>query len=864
MATEHNLPPQPYKKFFGRQDSIDKIMKTLIEGGTFIASIDGVGGIGKTALAYHFCKEILLPSDRFNYIVWLTAKETVFDPFSRDLMIKTIRSNFRGIEELIDTILSVIKLEELMDKPIEEKKSFVEDEILKSEKIFLVLDNLESITDDQFFDYIRQDFNIFAATNRFLKVLTTSRKRKKIADFPVEIEGLAVEDALMMLKYLAAEYNIKDILNATDHDNIKLIEKVGRIPLGIEFIIGQMNLGKSRGQIYEELQGYPSLEDAKSESEKRKILSDIILFSFKDMYETLTDEQQNVFKVTAALVRNRTKNDIPISFELLMSITGYKKQELESYLESLIDNNLITITKDNEYVISQMAINFVRQYYDDFGKIEDKIVEEKEKIANSGYKIPDNVELLFLNKVRGLIDNNRYEEAETTLLSALDVIPDADARIYFELAKVQKKLKNFYKAEDSFRFASEVNPKDANIWREWIDMEYDLERYSIALHLTKKALEKTNNDVRLVIQRMGILKHRGQVDQMREEIKKYLDIYDKEGRQGDYLRLLRYWKTIEHNLFKETPIQPKYYFEAVEMLIEKEIDIETGIELCREALEISDKIGKTDKKSSFENKLKNLERKAMKNIPLRVKNLNKLFSNKNYRAAKKEAKMILNFPYEDEEFEKYEDYLKNALRVLLQILASEKDYDKVKSTFEEYKLIGFKDKNCIDIYEKAKREKKLKEKNEIIGEIMVNIQECEAKLRQLIMWSIDNEEEKLIELLESEGKSKRIKKWQDTKDKALKKDEALIHYSDLSDLKIILPWVKSEIINKIQDDSKISQIEELLNNTVVYLENYIRQERNESFHSRLQLYEIEELNEFLVDTRRTLKTINEIMELIEH
>ena len=137
MVTEHNLPPQPYKKFFGRQDSINKIWETLIKGGTFIASIDGVGGIGKTALAYHFCKEFLLSSTQFDYLIWLTAKESVFDPFSKDLMIKTIRSSFRGIEELIDTILSVIKFEEFIDKPLEEKTKFVEDQVLKSEKIFL-------------------------------------------------------------------------------------------------------------------------------------------------------------------------------------------------------------------------------------------------------------------------------------------------------------------------------------------------------------------------------------------------------------------------------------------------------------------------------------------------------------------------------------------------------------------------------------------------------------------------------------------------------------------------------------------------------------------------------------------------------
>jgi tetratricopeptide (TPR) repeat protein len=858
MATEHNLPPQPYKKFFGRQDSINKIMETLIEGGTFIASIDGVGGIGKTALAYYFCKEILLPSNRFDYLIWLTAKETVFDPFSRDLMIKTIRSSFRGIEELIDTILSVIKFEELMDKPLEEKKKFVEDEVLKSEKVFIVLDNLESIEDDQFFDYIRQDFNKLAAKNRFLKVLTTSRKRKKIADFPIEIEGLAIEDALKMLKYLASKYNIKDILNATDHDNIILIEKVGRIPLGIEFIIGQMALGKSRGQIYNELQGYPSLENAKSESEKRKILSDIILFSFKDMYETLTHEQQYVFKVITALVRNRTKSDPPISFELLMTITGYKKQELESCLESLIDNNLINITKDNQYVISQMAINFVKQYYDDFGEIEDEIIEKKNKIVKGDYKELDKVEL-FLNGIRELIDNNRFEEAETKLLDALDVMPDP--RIYFELARVQKVLNKFLKAEDNFRIASELSPKNTKIWFEWINMEYNRGRHNIALQLTEKAIEKTNSDVLLVLQRINILKFRRQFDQLRKEVKRYLEIYDKEGRQDEYLRLLRTWKNIEYNLFKERSVRPKHYFEAVEMLIEKESDIETKIELYKEALKISDEIGQADKKESFERKLEILEYQAMMHMPLIIKKLNTLFNNKNYDEAKNQARKILNWFYE---YEEYEEYSKKALRVLLQILASEKDYDRVILTFEDYKRIGFKDKNCIDLYEKAKKEKKLKEKNEIIGKIMLNIQECEAKLRQLVMWSLDNKEEKLLELVRSKGRSEWIDQWQLTKNKALKKDGALIHYSDLFHLRKILSWLTSEITNKIQDNSKKNQIGKLLKDTVVYLEKYISQERNESFHSRLQLYEIEELNNFLVDTRRTLETINKIMELIEH
>jgi len=131
--------------------------------------------------------------------------------------------------------------------------------------------------------------------------LTTSRKRKQIADFPIEIEGLSTEDALAMLKYLATEYDIADLLNASDFNNLKLIERVGNIPLGIEFIIGQMRQKRTRGEIYAELDGYPPINDKLDNIEKKKRISDIILFSFKNMFESLDNKQKDIFKVIAAL-----------------------------------------------------------------------------------------------------------------------------------------------------------------------------------------------------------------------------------------------------------------------------------------------------------------------------------------------------------------------------------------------------------------------------------------------------------------------------------------------------------------------------------------------------------------------------------
>ena len=122
--TSHNLPIQPYKKFFGRKDALDKITDILIEGGTYIASIDGVGGIGKTALTHFFCDSILLKSNYFDYLVWITAKDSVFDSYNST--IKNVENDFttNSIEHIINETIKVVGFPELLLDTIEVRKLF--------------------------------------------------------------------------------------------------------------------------------------------------------------------------------------------------------------------------------------------------------------------------------------------------------------------------------------------------------------------------------------------------------------------------------------------------------------------------------------------------------------------------------------------------------------------------------------------------------------------------------------------------------------------------------------------------------------------------------------------------------------------
>ncbi len=853
MTAVHNLPNRPYRKFFGRTEAIKQIEETLIEGGTFIASIDGVGGIGKTALAYHFCENVLLPSERFDYVVWISSKKTVFDPFSKEVLIKRIDNDFYGIETLIDTTLRVTGFEEVIDAPFPEKKDFFE-EILRSEKVFFVLDNLETIEDEEFFSYITRDFNKISAQNRFFKVLTTSRKRKRIIDFPIEIEGLTTEDALAMLKYLAREFGVKAISNASDFQNIRLLERVGNIPLGIEFIVGQMALGKTLGDIFRELEGYPTLDGVTDEEEKKRRLSSIILFSFKGMYETLDYDHQRVFKTIAVLHRHKNQEEEEISLELLMSLTRLSKYKLDRILEDLIDSKLITVS-GAEYGISQMAVNFVRQYYEEFEQFEDEIIGLKDKISQGNHRPQSRVDV-FLDTVRAYIEENKYEEAEEHLLKALDV--HQEARLYYELAKIQRVLNKFTKASDSFAMATQLDPHNAKIWYDWINMEDARQRHNIALHLAQKALDNTHNNVSIVIQMLNIHKYRRDYEIIRRKVKFFLKRYREEGEGESARKLLRYWKSVEYHVARSGgPIE--FYVKASELLYQEEEDLEARLQILLEMYKV---IKREDKQKAEEvrRRIRNLRNRIKGNIGARVKLLNRLFNQHDYSSAKKEARRILRW-FDREEKQDF-PYFKNALRVLLQVLAREEDYNSILRVFSEYEEIGSRDDNCQQIYEKAKRQLFEQQRNALIGEISANIQRSEVNLRTVIMWALDSQEDNLLSLVKGKGKEEWIAQWRMTRDKALKKDGWLIHYTDLSHLRSLLKWTRALILKRIEGPKHQDDCRKLLKQVVAYLEEFVSQERNEAFHSRLLLFNEEELQAVLVDTRRLLDSTEQLKEFL--
>jgi predicted ATP-dependent serine protease len=70
-----NLPRRPY--FVGREDELNSVLQSLQPNSrTFIIGIEGIGGVGKSALAIEVSYRCI-ESDLFESVIWISAKESV-------------------------------------------------------------------------------------------------------------------------------------------------------------------------------------------------------------------------------------------------------------------------------------------------------------------------------------------------------------------------------------------------------------------------------------------------------------------------------------------------------------------------------------------------------------------------------------------------------------------------------------------------------------------------------------------------------------------------------------------------------------------------------------------------------------------
>lgn len=223
-----NIPSQGYRELLGRNDYIDKIMNALNDlRGRRLVTIDGIGGIGKTALAREIA-EISL-NQGFDEVVWLTAS---IKDSSEKMTFQTV----------LDGIARQLDERKLLKMQGEERKIKTR-ELLNNKRVLIVLDNMETAQESQ--NSIAHKLSSLLGVS---KALLTSRHRFKNIDNDIcsfHIGGVNKEIALYLAKDTAIEKNLPIVISMPDDYLEPIIDFTGNTgagysPMALKFMVGQL------------------------------------------------------------------------------------------------------------------------------------------------------------------------------------------------------------------------------------------------------------------------------------------------------------------------------------------------------------------------------------------------------------------------------------------------------------------------------------------------------------------------------------------------------------------------------------------------------------------------------------------------
>ena len=233
-----NLPRRPY--FVGREEELRSIFESLHPNSrTFIIGIEGIGGVGKSALAIevsHRCVE----KELFESVIWITFKESILTLHG----IEPVVPEAKSLSEILITIGTSLGNPTIGNLSIQDqiKRAY---NLLARNTTLLVLDNFETLSKSEQHDIL--DF--LRRSPITLKVIVTSRERVTEGQI-IRLQGLSFEESNALLAWDAQQKNIQ----LTRNQNKYLVDLTGGLPLALLWVQGQIAvLGYSVTQVLDKL-----------------------------------------------------------------------------------------------------------------------------------------------------------------------------------------------------------------------------------------------------------------------------------------------------------------------------------------------------------------------------------------------------------------------------------------------------------------------------------------------------------------------------------------------------------------------------------------------------------------------------------
>ncbi|MFN8456048.1 MAG: NB-ARC domain-containing protein [Anaerolineae bacterium] len=274
----HNLPPR-YGEFIGRQEEVARVLEWVEHSRWPLASIEGMGGIGKTSLAIEAAHRCLpgpqqAISKPFSAVVWISARD--YPDF-----------NLR-LDHVLDTIARVLDYPHLAQLPPEQKVNAV-DKLLRSHHTLVIADNLETVTDLALVKFLEQ------IPEPSLALVTTRYKQlRRVWDIP--LYGLKDDEILTLIRRHSHRIGLRVVATADNDTLQRLAAATGNNPKAVELALG---LIKQKGLPFN------SLVDELYHASQ--VVSEVFDYIFAEAWKLMDSETRQVLLAMSIFVSSASR-----------------------------------------------------------------------------------------------------------------------------------------------------------------------------------------------------------------------------------------------------------------------------------------------------------------------------------------------------------------------------------------------------------------------------------------------------------------------------------------------------------------------------------------------------------------------------
>jgi len=426
----HNLPEKDYNLFIGRNKEINELNVALDHKRHFITALDGIGGVGKSAIAIESCYRLInSKKNEFEYFVWMSAKNTYF----KDGKITKTEQAFDHLDQLIDTILIVLGFPEYLQFEVKKKKETVM-ELLTFVKMLLVLDNLETIKPENFsaiWNFINNDIPIPS------KILLTSREYPQSVPQTIRVDYLNEEDALELVDIFSSDIGITK--NYMQGIRKEVVQLSSGLPIVIKSILGQIKLGKNINMIKKEIENNTD-NISKFCFEQQLSLLDIdhktVLWAICLSSDVL--DHDALIYLVSDLIASPLLDIIKKLASLSIVKINYLQNATEYIILSLIKTYILNSNKDNE------RTDEIKKRINEFHELKDvenyNLLPIEEKVIERGALIPRKI----VDKAMQNASYGEFEQAEVMFKRAVRDYGD-ESYVWYMYSQFYAQYKADYK-----------------------------------------------------------------------------------------------------------------------------------------------------------------------------------------------------------------------------------------------------------------------------------------------------------------------------------------------------------------------------------------------------------------------------------